>query len=527
MTRRAATLAVVFLAVLPLLAAAAPVKTDKGEVEGTTTASGVRVWKGIPYAAPPVGARRWQPPQPAAAWKGVRKADAFGARCPQVHTWDDIVFRDKMSENCLYLNVWAPADARMLPVMVWIHGGGFVAGSGSEPRQDGERMAGKGVVVVNLNYRMGVFGFFAHPDLTRESPRHASGNYGLLDQVAALGWVKANIAAFGGDPGNVTVFGESAGSYAVSGLMASPAARGLFHRAIGQSGAFFPSDPSLAPRPLALAEQAGRQLENALQARGLPGLRAASVGDLLKATTGEGGQRFGPDIDGIYLTEPVDATFQGGRQSDVPLLAGWNEDEIRAAVTLAPVKPTPQAFAEAARKRFGAHADAILAAYPTRSDAETLESAAALTNDLFISYSTWKWLELQAQHGKAPIYGYSFDRDIPVPEGHKVNGVPATSRDIGARHAGDIEYVFGTLDALKAVPWEESDRRLSDLMMTYWTNFARTGDPSGPGLPAWPRYTGADGTSVMHLSETSAARADERRPRYRALDAYTETLRKP
>jgi para-nitrobenzyl esterase len=509
-------------------AGAAPVKTDKGAVLGTTAASGVRVFKGIPYAAPPVGALRWKAPQPAAAWTGVRKADAFGARCPQVKVWDDIVFRDEMSEDCLYLNVWAPADAKKLPVMVWIHGGGFIAGSGSEPRQDGERMAGKGVVVVNLNYRMGVFGFFSHPDLTKESPRHASGNYGMQDQIAALAWVKANIAAFGGDPGNVTIFGESAGSFAVSALMSSPAAKGLFHRVIGESGAFFTAgDQTLAPKSLAESEQGGVKLAETLKARDLAALRGLSVDDLLKATTGEGGQRFGPNLDGIVLTEPAHATFKGGRQNDVPLLAGWNEDEIRSAVTLAPVKPTPQAFADEAKKRFGAHADAILRAYPAGSDAEAIESAAALTSDLFIGYATWKWIEMQAQHGRAPVYGYSFDRDIPLPKGHTVNGVPVSSRDIGARHAGEIEYVFGALDSLPTVPWEDADRRLSDLMMTYWTNFARTGDPNGPGLPVWPRYSAQDGTPVMHLNETSAARPDERRPRYLALDAYTDTLRRP
>jgi para-nitrobenzyl esterase len=520
------SLFVTIVGALASQALAAPVKTDKGAVEGTTTPSGVRAFKGIPYAAPPVGALRWKAPEPAAPWTGVRKADAFGARCPQVKVWDDMVFRDAMSEDCLYLNVWTPADARKLPVMMWIHGGGFVAGSASEPRQDGERMAGKGVVVVSLNYRMGVFGFMAHPELTKESPRHASGNYGLQDQVAALRWIQANAAAFGGDPGNVTIFGESAGSFAVSALMASPLARGLFHRVIGESGAFFTAgDQTLAQKTLAESEGGGVKLAETLKAKDLAGLRAATVDDLLKATSGEGGQRFGPNLDGLVLEEPAYATFRKGRQNDVPLLAGWNEDEIRSAVTMNPVKPTPQTFADEVKKRFGAQADAILAGYPAKSDAEALESAAALTSDLFIGYATWKWVEMQAQHGKAPAFAYSFDRDIPLPKDHKVNGVPVTSKDIGARHAGEIEYVFGALGAEPPVPWEDADRKLSDLMMTYWTNFARTGDPNGPGLPAWPRYSAKDGTPVMHLNDTSAARADERRPRYLALDAYTDTLR--
>jgi para-nitrobenzyl esterase len=433
-----------------------------------------------------------------------------------------------MSEDCLYLNVWTPADAKKLPVMLWIHGGGFIAGSASEPRQDGERLAGKGVVVVSLNYRMGVFGFLSHPELSKESKEHASGNYGLQDQIAALSWVKANIAAFGGDPASVTIFGESAGSFAVSALMSSPAAKGLFHRVIGESGAFFTAgDQTLAPKTLAESEKDGLKLGQAQGGKDLAALRALSVDDLLKATTGEGGVRVGPNLDGVVLKEHAYDAFKGGRQNDVPLLAGWNEDEIRSAVTLNPVKPTPQMFAAEVRQRFGAHADAILAGYPAGSDAETIESAAALTSDLFIGYSTWKWLEMQAQHGRAPVYGYSFDRDIPLPKDHQVNGVPVSSKDIGARHAGEIEYVFGALDSLPPVPWEESDRKLSDLMMTYWTNFARTGDPNGPGLPAWTRYSAKDGTPVMHLNETSAERKDERRARYLALDAFTDTLRKP
>lgn len=506
--------------------AAAPVQTDKGAVEGTVAASGVRVFRGIPYAAPPTGPLRWKAPQPAASWTGVRKADAFGARCPQVKVWDDMVFRDEMSEDCLYLNVWTPADAKGLPVMVWIHGGGFVAGSASEPRQDGERLARKGVVVVSLNYRMGVFGFLAHPALTKESKDRASGNYGLQDQVAALRWVQANAAAFGGDPANVTIFGESAGSFAVSALMSSPAAKGLFHRAIGESGAFFTAgDQTLALKSLADGEQAGAKLGETLQAKDLAALRALSVDALLKATTGEGAPRFGPILDGLVLKEPAYTTFAARRQNDVPLLAGWNEDEIRAAVTLNPVKPTPQTFADEVRKRFGAQADAVLAGYPAKDDAQALESAAALTSDLFIGYATWKWIEMQAQHGKSAVYGYSFDRDIPLPKDHKVNGVAVSSQDIGARHAGEIEYVFGMLDSLPAVPWEDADRTLSDQMMTYWSNFARSGDPNGPGLPAWPRYTGKDDAAVLHLAGSTAARPDERRPRYRALDAYTETLR--
>jgi para-nitrobenzyl esterase len=508
-------------------AAVAQVHTESGAVEGTAAAvPGVRAFRGLPYAAPPVGELRWKAPQPVAPWKDVRQATAFGPRCPQVRIFADMVFRDEPSEDCLYLNVWAQETAKGQPVMVWIHGGGFVTGSASEPRQDGERLAARGVVVVGINYRLGVLGFLSHPELTKESGRGASGNYGLLDQIAALQWVKRNIAAFGGDPANVTIFGESAGSFAVSALMASPLSQGLFHRAIGESGAFFTAgEATLAPRPLAASEGAGQKLAAALGAESLAALRARPADEVLKAAMADREVRFGPNLDGYVLTEVAYVTFAAGRQSHVPLLAGWNADEIRMAVTLNPKKPTAQDFTEQTRTRFGPDAEAVLKAYPAASDAEALESAAALGSDMFIGYATWKWIEVHAQTGHAPVFRYSFDRDIPVPPDHKVNGVPATRQDIGARHAGEIEYVFGALDSLKDVPWEPVDRQLSDQMMSYWTNFARSGDPNGPGLPKWPAYAEKDGYPVLHLGDATQASPDAQRARYLALDAYTARLR--
>jgi para-nitrobenzyl esterase len=442
----------------------------------------------------------------------------------QGRIFDDMIFRDEVSEDCLYLNVWTPAASptAKLPVMVWIYGGGFVAGSASEPRQDGERMAGKGVVVVSMNYRLGVFGFLSHPELTKESPHHASGNYGLLDQVAALQWVKRNIAAFGGSPENVTIFGESAGSFAVSAHMASPVSKGLFHRAIGESGALFRAgDQDLAPKALSVSEELGRQFATGLHADSLAALRARSAEEVLKAAPGMGPMRFDPNLDGHMLPEDAYAVFGAGKQSHVPLLAGWNADEDRSAVTLAPVKPTAASFAEQTRARFGESADAILAAYSATTDAEALESAASLASDTFIGYATWKWIEMHSTTGGAPIYRYSFDRKIPVAKDSK-----GTSQDIGARHAGEIEYVFGALDSVPGVEWSSVDRKLSDLMMTYWTNFARSGDPNGAGLPKWPGYGKAGGYPVLHLDETTAAAADSRRGRYEALDAFMATLRR-
>ena len=407
--------------------------------------------------------------------------------------------------------------------MVWIHGGGFQAGGGGEPRHDGEAFARRGVVLVTLNYRLGVFGFLSHPELTKESGRNASGNYGLLDQVEALRWVQANIAAFGGDPGNVTIFGESAGSLSVSALMASPPAGGLFHKAIGESGAYFRATVGLSLAPRSETEQAGATFVSSLGAESIAGARAMAGDAVLQAAL-KVQPWFAPNVDGYLLTEDVNSAFSAGRQSRVPLLAGWNADEVRAGVVLGAQKPTAQSFAEDTGKRFGSDGDAILKVYPAATDADALETAAALATDLFMGYPTWKWIETHAQTARVPVYRYSFDRNIPVAPDTKVNGMPATSRDIGARHAGEIEYVFGALDSLKNVPWEPSDRKLSDAMTTYWANFAKTGDPNGSGLPKWPRYD-EDGR-VLHLDETIRDEADSLRHRYEAIDAYVQKVRR-
>ena len=509
------------------VAEARQVRTSTGLVRGAASADGkVNIYKGIPYAAAPVGNLRWKEPQPAARWEGVREATEVGAQCVQAPLFGDIKFSRPASEDCLNLNIYAPAakPGERLPVMVWIHGGGFQAGAGPEPRHDGEAFARKGVVLVTFNYRLGVFGFFAHPELTKESGRNASGNYGLLDQIAALRWVKENAAAFGADPGNVTIFGESAGSFAVSALMASPAARGLFHKAIGESGAFFTAGGgTLALQPLTVSEQQGTKFGAALGAESLEALRAKTDQELLEAAMKQQ-PWFAPNIDGHVLTEDVYTTYSAGRQAQVPLLAGWNADEIRAGVVLAAQKPTAQSFTDDVRKRFGDQADAILKAYAAATDAEALESAAALGSDTFIGHSTWKWIELHAKTGGSPVYRYSFDRKIPVAADAKVNGVVATSKDVGARHAGEIEYVFGTLDSVKGVTWEASDRTLSDAITTYWSNFARTGDPNGHGMPRWPKYE--PGTRrVLHLDESIREMPDAARARYEALDAFVDRQR--
>jgi para-nitrobenzyl esterase len=511
---------VVALGMVSTVHAQDTVKVEGGQLQGSVDAQWkVRAFKGIPYAAPPVGALRWREPQPVNPWDGVRTATNFGDRCVQARVYDDMVFRDGMSEDCLYLNVWTPAARadEALPVMVWIYGGGFQAGSASEPRQDGARLAQKGVVVVSMNYRLGIFGFFAHPELTKESPHHASGNYALMDQIAALEWVKKNIAAFGGDPKNVTIFGESAGSFAVSGLMAAPPAQGLFQRAIGESGAFFSrAGGPLSPKTLEVAQKDGASFGESIGAASLEALRAKPADELLQAAT-KVPFRFGPILDGYVFPKDVRAIYAAGEQSHIPLLAGWNKDEIRAAVTLAKEKPTPASAIEKARKDFGDRADAFLKLYPASTDEEAIESAASYASDGFIGYATWKWIEMQLATGKSPVYRYSFDQAPPIEPGRKVNGVEVTAKDIGARHAGEIEYVFGALDP-GGPPWQPEDHKVSDLMMSYWSNFAKKGDPNGPGLPKWPAYTAEANYPVMHISPEPHAAPDAHRARYEFLD---------
>ncbi len=488
------------------------VVTDRGSVQGALSGDGqVRAFLGIPYAAPPVGPLRWKPPQPAPAWSGVRSATRFGPRCMQTQLFPDMVFRDSgPSEDCLTLNVWTPVakSAGPLPVMVWIHGGGFVTGGSSEPRQDGEHLARKGVVVVSMNYRLGIFGFFALPSLAAESPKHAAGNYGLMDQAAALDWVRRNIAAFGGDPAKVTIFGESAGSISVSAQMASPVSRGLFVGAIGESGGAL-TGPGLTFLSLPVSEQRGQQFaESAFKNSSLAFLRSVSAADLLKAAAAAPHRlkTFWPNVDGDFLPESVPAIYAKGNQARVPLLAGWNKDEGSGDVLGQPEKPTPASLRAMATSRFGAKASDFLKAYSASNDAEALRVSEDFSGDAFIAYSTWEWLEAQVETGDAPVYRYRFDLGSP--------GDPFHPAAIGAFHSDDIEYVFGTLDSRRGAKWRPEDYKLSELMQAYWTNFAKAGDPNNSGLPRWPVYNEAAKWQVMHLSPDSEARPDRHRDRY-------------
>jgi para-nitrobenzyl esterase len=508
------------LLALPLAAHASNpliIKTDKGKVHGAfTTDNQVRAFKGIPYAAPPVGNLRWQPPQPAAKWKGTRDATQFGSHCMQSLVYGDMIFHDPgPSEDCLTLNVWTPANAKKgsLPVMVWIYGGGFVSGGTSEARQDGQFLAHRNVVIVSMNYRVGIFGFFAHPDLTAESPHHASGNYGLLDQNAALEWVKKNIANFGGDPNNVTIFGESAGSFSVSSHMASPLSQGLFNKAIGESGGAFYSG-GLRYQPREVLEQTDMKFaQAAFGTTSLADLRKLSAEDLLKGASGTAaGQaiHFGPDVDGWFLPDSVPDIYAAGKQAHVPLIGGWNADEVRSAVTFSKPPVTAENFQLLARHEFGPNAAEFLKLYPATTDAEALRSAGDFMSDTFIIYSTWRWLEAQVKTGDAPVYRYRLDLAPPADKFH-----PAGS---GAFHSDDIEYVFGTLDSRQQAQIRPEDRALSDQIQQYWTNFARTGDPNGGSLPKWPTYNAAGGWQVMHLDNPPEAKPDTLRDRYLFLD---------
>ncbi|MFL6450863.1 MAG: carboxylesterase/lipase family protein [Bryobacteraceae bacterium] len=491
------------------------IQTQSGLVEGTSSADGkVRAFEGIPFAAPPVGHLRWQPPQPLKAWEGVRKTTAFGPRCMQAPIYADMIFRDSgPSEDCLYLNVWTPANSASakLPVMVWIYGGGFAAGAASEPRQDGSKLAEKGVVVVSMNYRLGVFGFFAHPELTKESPQHASGNYGLMDQASAIDWVHKNIAAFGGDPDSITIFGESAGSISVSAQMASPLSKNLIKRAIGESGSVF----MLSPPAMSLeeAEQQGSEFASAVGTPNLTALRAMNAKDLLDgAQQNRSKIRFWPNVDGYFMPESPRDIYGRAKQAHIPLLAGWNTDEQPASAFFGKDPHTAESYTEKIKSLYGENAREMLSLYPAANDSQMNDSATALAGDRFISYSTWKWIDQQTQTGSSPVYRYHFEQAPP-----QIAGKPSR----GAYHSADIEYVFETLDS-KDLPWTDADRKLSDIISSYWTNFAKTGDPNGPGLPKWPRTTREDGYELMHLVEGNGAGLhvgpDNVRARYELLD---------
>ncbi|HVY85169.1 MAG TPA: carboxylesterase family protein [Caulobacterales bacterium] len=462
-------------------------------------------YKGVPYAEPPVGDLRWRAPVPAHAWAGVRDARAFGAACLQPPPVPgSVYFSDRMaptSEDCLTLNVWAPSGARRLPVMVWIHGGALVGGSSSEPLYDGAKFAQHGIVFVSINYRLGLLGFLAHPALSAESPEHLSGNYGLLDQIAALQWVRDNIAAFGGDPNQVTIAGESAGGLSVIALLTSPRARGLFSRAITQSG-YMPSYRALHEASLGLpsAEAAGQALGAAAGANDAAALRAADVTALFNAGLATGWQPE-PTIDGVILPRQFADAFARGEQAKVPVLAGFNEGEIRSLLFLMPHAPdTSAAYVADVRRRFGAEADRYLAVYP---GADPRADVMAATRDGFYGWAAQYVARQQAAAGQ-PAYLYYFRHST----------VSERARDLAAFHASELPYVFGQTgpDAPLGPNWPRppqsaAETQLSEAMLSYWASFVRDGVPRAPGQAAWPRYTMAR-RAYLDIDDSPSAQTD-------------------
>jgi para-nitrobenzyl esterase len=516
-------------------------KTANGVVEGITEPSGIRAFKGIPFAQPPVGELRWKEPQPVKNWQGVRKTNQFGPRAMQRAVFGDMGFRSNgMSEDCLYLNVWTPAKSDKeklpqggLPVLVYFYGGGFIAGDGSEGRYDGESMATKGMVALTVNYRLDVFGFMAHPELTKESAHQSSGNYAYLDMAAALRWVQQNIAAFGGDPKRVTIAGESAGSIAVSGLMASPLSKGLIAGAIGESGSLL---GGLPPVPLAKGEEAGAAFAKGVGASSLADLRAMPAEKLLEATGKPGTPRFSATVDGYFFPKPPMEIFSAGEQAQVPLLAGWNSEEMNARAVLGQEKPTPEGYANAVKKLYNDRAEEVLKLYPGSTEEEVLESATALAGDRFLAYSTWKWADLQSKTGGGkPVYRYYYSRPRPAMVPEMGNAAPGLAGGVvkstdanavkapparGAVHSAEIEYAMGNLPKNKVYAWTPDDFKVSEVMQQYFANFVKTGNPNGSGLPNWPAINSANSVQFMQIDVNTRLETEKNRARYLFLDPY-------
>lgn len=478
-------------------------------------AAGVLSFKGIPYAAPPVGPLRWKAPQPAPGWSGTRAAQEYGNKCWANGNPAPVVASPTVSEDCLFLNVWSAAattDERR-PVMVWLHGGGFQFGTSGDARWEGQNLAQKGVVVVSLNYRLGVFGHLARADLDAESGGRSSGMYGLQDHLAALQWVKANIAAFGGDPANITLMGESAGAHAVGMLSASPLAAGAFHKAIGQSGAFWESE--FGPLPShAAAVAKGQALGSTLAAPDLAALRAVPALQLAQSTNAAAAPfapPFGPSLDGHVLTEEPAVRFRAGRQHDVPLLVGQNLDEGTVFAAAGRALPaTAAGFTAATSSVFGAaNAAALQALYPAATDTQAAASSVQLLGDLIIGQQTWTWGVSQKATGKAPVYAYHFRQSSAY--------TPL------AVHVSEVPYVFQNLvpkgNAAAPVLPAAQDLALANTMASYWTNFAKNGNPNQLGLPNWPEYSGAGGT-VMGLGTTVMAEPETGTARFQFLSRF-------
>jgi len=538
MVRKYLILAMIVQFSIAAFAQKAPqVKVEQGLLEGFTLTSGISNYRGIPFALPPVGKLRWVAPQPPAKWKGVRKADEFGNNAMQRPVFGDMNFRaKKMSEDCLYLNVWTPAKAPTdkLPVLVYFYGGGFVAGDGSENRYDGEALAKKGIVTVTLNYRLGIFGFFTHPALTQESDKKASGNYGLLDQNAALLWVKKNIAAFGGDPDRITIAGESAGSISVSAHMASPLSKNLIAGAIGQSGAMiYPTLNAVSLREgetngLKFAAKIG--INNLSKLRDLPAEQLLNMADKNMFDTKA-------VVDSYFLTKSPADVFKAREQAKVPLLAGWTSTEVPYQAFMQGQFPSPANYAKLVKEKFADRADEALQLYPGNTVEEVVKSATALASDSFIAYSTWKWADEHRKTGR-PTFVYVFSKPRPPMNNEMGNATAGLAGGItkgegakkedtkmpealsGAAHASDIEYVLGNLTSNRVYAWTPEDYKVSAISLDYLANFIKTGNPNAGKLPEWPVTRPVLDINIMDLNSRPKFYKDPNRARYLFLDSY-------
>jgi len=531
-----AVLLLVQLTTLKVIAQTNQVTVANGTLEGVKEAGSlVTIFKGIPFAQPPVGDLRWKEPQPAKNWTGVLKAAHFGGNPMQKPIFGDMNFRSSgMSEDCLYLNVWTPAKTmkEKLPVLVYFYGGGLAAGDGSESRYDGESIAKRGIVALTVNYRLGIFGFFSHPELTAESPYHSSGNYGYLDQHAALEWVKKNIAKFGGDPDHVTIAGESAGSISVSVQMASPLSKNLINAAIGESGAGI--KPTLNSIPLADAEKNGAKFAANMKAGSIAALRAIPAADLLNAAYSTNATPNTPTIDGYLLPKSLPEIFEAGEQAKIPILVGWNSAEVPYQFLMRGDAPTPDNYKKILTTLYGDKAGEVMKLYPASADEEVIKSATALSSDRFIVYSTWKWADLQIKTGGKPVYRYCFSRIRPAMTAQMGNAaaglaggvvkndggmaVPKMPAAVGASHASEIEYAMGNLAGNKVYAWTPDDYKVSETMESYFANFIKNYNPNGAGLPKWDANTGKGPVKFMDINIKSEQKTENDRARYLFLD---------
>ena len=514
------------------------VKTAEGILEGKDL-SGITIFKGVPFAAPPVGNLRWKAPQPVQKWEGVRKATEYGPNPMQEALFGDMNFGTKVnSEDCLYLNIWTPAKTMKehLPVLIYFNGGGLMAGSGSEPRYAGDAMARKGIISITANYREGIFGFFAHPQLSKETSYKGSGNYGFMDQVAAIQWVKDNIEAFGGDPNRITIVGESAGSMSVSALMASPLCQGLFAQAMGSSGSVMGFNKVLT---LKEAEQKGVELAKQIGKKNIKDLRALPAEELMKLAAVKAVPTY--NIDGYFLTEQPTETFAKGNQTKVSLLVGGNNQEMSPWALLAGKQPTVENLKAGAKAMFGDNVDEAFRLYGINSDKDVLEQPGInLASDLFLDYSTWKWGNMHKLTSGQPVYRYRYCHPRPAMAikgkvaglaGGVVDakeGQPQMPQDKGAVHSADIEYAMGTLPTNRVYDWQPEDYMVSDIFSQYYVNFVKTGNPNGLGLVEWPSTNGKAVAPVLQIDVNTTVKADEQmEKRYDFIDKIVSRISSP